>query len=62
MTCYIAELDETQQVIAVWIQEKSARSPRVFDPRKHIFDDTKPAEFSGAPKEKIRNWIVSAKG
>lgn len=61
MTYYIAELDETQQVIAVWIKEKTARAPRVFDPRKHIFDDAAGAEFFGAPKEKIRNWIARAK-
>ncbi|OSQ63018.1 hypothetical protein MCRY_06585 [Marivita cryptomonadis] len=60
MTYYIAELDETQQVIAVWIKQKSARAPRVFDPRKHIFDDTNSAEYFGAPKESIQNWIARA--
>lgn len=57
MTYYIAELDETQQVVAVWIKEKTSRGPRVFDPKKHIFDDTSQAEFFGAPKEKILRWI-----
>ncbi|MCI5110062.1 MAG: hypothetical protein MRY75_05865 [Marivita sp.] len=60
MTYYIAELDEAQQVVAVWIKEDTARSPRVFDPRKHIFDTNGTAEFSGAPKEKIQNWIARA--
>jgi len=57
MTQYIAELDETQQVVAVWIKEDTARAPRVFDPKKHIFDTTNAAEFCGAPKEKIETWI-----
>lgn len=57
MTYYIAELDETQQVVAVWIKEKAARAPRVFDPSKHVFDDTPQAQFFGAPKEKIQHWI-----
>lgn len=60
MTYYIAELDETQQVIAVWIKEETDRGPRVFDPRKHRFDTTQPGEFFGAPKEKIQNWMTSA--
>lgn len=58
MTDYIAEIDESQQVIAVWIKEKTARAPRVFDPAKHIFEDKKSDEFFGAPKDKIRTWIA----
>jgi hypothetical protein len=41
MPDYIAELDEKQNVAAVWVKEKSARGPSVFDPRKHIFDANK---------------------
>lgn len=60
MTYYIAELDETQQIVAVWIKEKTSRAPRVFDPNKHIFDGTSQAEFFGAPKEKIKGWLSGA--
>ncbi len=60
MTDYIAEVDEAQQVVAVWVKEKSARSARVFDPRKHIFNDAPSAQYFGAPKEKIQHWICWA--
>lgn len=58
MADYIAELDEMQDIAAVWIKEKSARGPSVFDPRKHIFDANRPSEYFGAPKEKIMIWIA----
>lgn len=60
MTQYIAELDDTKEVIAVWIKEDTARAPRVFDPKRHIFDTTSSAEFFGAPKEKIETWLSGA--
>jgi len=58
MPDYIAELDEKQDVAAVWVKEKSARAPRVFDPRKHIFDANKDSVFLGASEEKIMSWIA----
>lgn len=58
MTDYIAELDEKQNVAAVWVKEQSARGPSVFDPRKHIFDANKDSVFFGASKEKIMSWIA----
>jgi len=60
MTTYIAELDETLQVSAVWIKETSARAPRVFDPQRHAQIDATAAEFHGAPREKIQRWIARA--
>lgn len=59
MTLYIAEYDEEQQIAAVWIQEKSARCPRVFDPKKHFFEAGSTAEFFGAPRKKIEQWIAA---
>jgi hypothetical protein len=58
MTDYIAELDEKQNVAAVWVKEKLARGPSVFDPRKHIFDPNRNSVFIGASEEKIMSWIA----
>ena len=58
MADYIAELDEMQNIAAVWIKEKSARGPSVFDPKKHIFDANRPSGYFGAPRVKIMNWIA----
>jgi hypothetical protein len=60
MTFYIAEVDEKQKIVAVWIKEKAARGPTVFDPQKHIFDANTASEYFGAPKEKIAHWIAGA--
>ncbi len=60
MTYYIAELDEAHGIAAIWIKEKGARGPSVFDPSKHIFDTDKTSGFIGAPKAKIENWIARA--
>lgn len=61
MTYYIAEVDEGQNIAAVWIKEKAARGPSVFDAKKHIFDPETATGFFGAPKEKIARWITRAK-
>ncbi|OJI94570.1 hypothetical protein LY10_00135 [Planktotalea frisia] len=60
MTHYIAELDESQEIAAVWVKEKAARGPTVFDPQKHIFDANTASRYFGAPKEKITHWIAGA--
>ena len=60
MTSYIAELDEKQKVAAVWVHDKAVRAPRVFDPKKHIFDAEQASGFFGASKEDIGNWIAAA--
>lgn len=60
MTLYIAEYDDAEQIVAVWVKEKSSRSPRVFDPTKDTFDPTRSAEFFGAPKREIEQWLISA--
>lgn len=59
MNCYIAELNETGRVEAVWVKSQNARAPRVYDPVKHIFDPTSRNEFCGAPKDDIVNWLTS---
>lgn len=61
MDKYIAELDEANSIAAVWVMKKSGRGPRVFDPKKHIFDPQSPAEFFGAPRKNIVNWLDTAK-
>ena len=58
MPDYFAELDEKQNVVAVWVKEKSARGPRVFDPKKHIFDAKSGSGYFGAPKQEIIKWIA----
>jgi hypothetical protein len=60
MAYYIAELDEAQQIAAVWIKESMARGPRVFDPAKHFFDADTASGFIGATKEEITSWIDRA--
>lgn len=57
MVHYIAELDESQEIAAVWVKEKAARGPSVFDPQKHIFDANMASGYYGAPKERIEHWI-----
>ncbi|MGJ8621200.1 MAG: hypothetical protein ACSHW1_00380 [Yoonia sp.] len=60
MDRYIAEMDEANRIAAVWVKERTARGPSVFDPRKHIFDPRQPAEFLGAPQKEIVNWLDAA--
>lgn len=60
MTHYIAELDETQKIAAVWVKKKAARGPSVFDPEKHIFAPAPDDNFSGAPQKLIGSWIADA--
>ena len=57
MDRYIAEMDEANRIAAVWIMKKKARGPSVFDPQKHILDPEQPAEFIGAPRKEIVNWL-----
>jgi len=59
MVDYIAEVDEKQNVSAVWVKTDKARSAKVFDPHKHIFDGDAVAGYFGAPREKIVSWIKS---
>ena len=60
MDRYIAELDETKRIAAVWMVTENGRRARVFDPAKHKFDPLRPAEFSGAPQIEIVNWMDTA--
>jgi len=53
MTDYIADLDEKQNVAAVWVKEKLARGPSVFDTRKHIFDPNKNSVLLVLQKKKL---------
>ncbi len=54
-------MDEANRVAAVWVKKKTARGPSVFDPRKHIFDPQHTAEFLGAPRKDIVNWLDNVK-
>jgi len=60
MNKYIAETDELKRITAVWLKKRSSRGPSVFDPKRHIFDPSEPAEFIGAPREHIVSWLKSA--
>jgi len=60
MTDYIAELDEHREIAAVWVTEPDTRAPRVFDPRRHVFDPGRSIGFFGAPREAIEAWIRDA--
>jgi hypothetical protein len=53
-----AETDEAKQIAAVWIKRKADRGPRLFDPKKHIFDTRVTTVFSGASEKSILSWIA----
>ena len=57
MTFYVAERDEDNRIAAVWIKERAARSPVIFDPRKHSFDSKSASGFFGASEAEIARWI-----
>lgn len=59
MDRYIAEMDETNRIAAVWVMKETARGPSVFDPRRHLFDAQRPAEFWGAPRKEIVRWLAT---
>ena len=58
MDMYVAELDETGKIAAVWVKKDGARGPGLFDPRKHSFDPRTPHHVSGAPRDEIAKWIA----
>lgn len=58
MTYYIAEIDEKQQITAVWVKEKTARGASVYDPNKHVFDSDSASGFFGASRRDIGNWLA----
>ena len=60
MNCYVAELDETNRIAAVWVKERKARGPRIFDPKKHRFDPQLANDFVGAPQNDIVSWLTAA--
>ncbi len=60
MDYYIAELDDKNRIAAVWVKKNTARGPRVFDPKKHIFDPQTASDFVGAPKTDIVRWLHGA--
>lgn len=60
MDCYIAELDETSRISAIWVKRKKGRGPSVYDPKKHIFDPKSSNEFVGASKKDIVKWLADA--
>ncbi len=59
MDIYVAELDETGKIAAVWVKQDSAFGPGVFDPQKHKFDPKSPHQFAGACRAEIERWMVS---
>lgn len=62
MTDYIAELDESLQIAALWFKTPDSRAPRVFDPERHSFDPGNATRFLGASRQEILDWIASMCG
>ena len=60
MMSYIAELDETKNIAAVWVKQSASRGAAVFDPNKHIFDPLPSDSYFGAPRGEIESWIERA--
>jgi hypothetical protein len=58
-TCYVAETDENGFIVCVWTRPKEKRTACVFDPKKHIFDHNKEAEYFGAKPMAIQSWIAA---
>ena len=56
---YVAETDENGHIVCVWTRPKAKRTARVFDPKKHIFDHNKDADFHGAKPMAIQSWIAA---
>ena len=54
---YIAETDERGRVVSVWVLMKGKKTPSVFDPKRHSYDDRSEARFSGAEPAAIKDWI-----
>ena len=57
--CYVAETDENGHIVCVWVRPKVKRTARVFDPKKHIFDHNKDADYHGANPMQIQSWIAA---
>lgn len=56
---FIAETDENGRISCVWIIPPDKKSPRVFDPQKHIFDHKIKANFCGARPSDIQSWLTA---
>ena len=59
MDIYVAELDETGKIAAVWVKKDGARGPGLFDPRKHTFNPKSQQQFAGASRHEIECWIAT---
>lgn len=57
--CYVAEIDENGRIVCVWIKSKEKRNACVFDPKKHIFDHNKDADYFGAKPMAIKSWMAA---
>lgn len=57
---FIAETDENGRISCVWIIPPDKKSPRVFDPRKHIFDHKIKANYCGARPSDIQSWLAAS--
>jgi len=58
MDVFVAELDETSAIEALWVKYSEARSPSLFDPIRDAFDPSPQATFFGAKREDILEWIA----
>lgn len=58
-TCFVAETDENGHIVCVWTRPAGRRAACAFDPKKHIFDHNKEADYFGARQEAIQSWIAA---
>lgn len=56
---YVAETDADGDIVCVWVALPRSRTACVFDPQKHIFDPSEPADFSGKRSSQIVSWMAS---
>ena len=58
-TCYVAETDETGLIVCVWTKPRGKRTARVFDPKRHVFEHNKDADYFGAKPMAIQSWLAA---
>ena len=56
---YIAETDALGRIECVWVKRPEAKRSRVFDPIRHKFDPSEPADFHGSKRMAIMSWLAA---
>lgn len=55
---YIAETDDRGEVAWVWVDSEGQKSVRPFDGKRHKFDRSAAAAYSGAQRDVIEAWLA----